>query len=182
MIEIINTSISNKTNKQVIEYLTFSTQWMFAYDGKTGESEKKNLIDNISKENGNNAGFMFKSYSIQHDYTADAFLNNFALHVKDICTKQSKKKIGEIIRIYWNMYVPSSKMDYHLDMPKGNNCVSIIYNLHSNDGGTDFKNNKIVKSKEGQAIVFNSDSLHKGISSKIIPIRYALNIVCKEND
>ena len=44
------------------------------------------------------------------------------------------------------------------------------------------KENKIVKSKEGQAVVFDSHNLHKGISSKIIPVRYALNIVCKEND
>ena len=178
MIEIINTSIPHKTNNRIIEHLTLNTKWMFAYD----REEKHLIVDNLTKANDNDSGFIFKSFSAEHKYTADGFLNMFALLVKDICTEQSKRKIGEIIRIYWNMYVPSSKMKYHFDMPKGNNCVSIIYNLHSNDGGTDFKNNKIVKSKEGQAIVFNSDSLHKGISSKIIPVRYALNIVCKAND
>ena len=67
-------------------------------------------------------------------------------------------------------------------MPEESNCLSIIYNLHNNDGGTNFKNNKIVKSKEGQAVVFDSHNLHKGISSKNIPVRYALNIVCKTDD
>ena len=71
---------------------------------------------------------------------------------------------------------------FDYDMPKESNCLSIVYNLHNNDGGTDFKNNKIIKSKEGQAIVFNSDYLHKGVSSKNIPVRYALNIVCRTDD
>tara|TARA_B100000424_G_scaffold250241_1_gene224773 strand:- start:61 stop:597 length:537 start_codon:yes stop_codon:yes gene_type:complete len=178
MIEIINTSIPHRTNKRVIEHLTLNTKWMFACD----KNEQNLIVDNITKADGNDSGFIFKTFAKEHGYTADGFLNMFALFVKDICTEQSKRKIGEIIRIYWNMYVPSSKMKYHYDMPEESNCLSIIYNLHNNDGGTNFKNNKIVKSKEGQAVVFDSHNLHKGISSKNIPVRYALNIVCKTDD
>ena len=161
MIEKINTHIPHQTNKRIIEYLTLNTKWMFACD----KNEDHLIVNNITNAGGNDSGFIFKTFAKEHG-----------------CTEQSKRKIGEIIRIYWNMYVSSSKMKYHYDMPKESNCLSIVYNLHNNDGGTDFKNNKIIKSKEGQAIVFNSDNLHKGISSKNIPVRYALNIVCKTDD
>ena len=96
--------------------------------------------------------------------------------------EKSNFNIGLIQRIYWNMYVNSSVMEYHRDQQADNNCISIVYNLHTNDGGTNFKDYETKSSKESQAIVFKSEKLHKGIAPKKIPFRFCVNIVCKNND
>jgi len=58
--------------------------------------------------------------------------------------------------------------------------MSIIYNVHSNDGGTEIKigdKTEFVPSVSSQAILFPSCLWHRGISSKQDPQRFSLNIL-----
>jgi hypothetical protein len=67
-------------------------------------------------------------------------------------------------------------MIFHQDMvEKG--YVSIVYNMHDNDGGTEFKDDKFIKSKEGQAILFESNLFHRGVAPKKTNHRFSLNIL-----
>ena len=60
------------------------------------------------------------------------------------------------------------------------NKFSIIYNLHDNDGGTEFKINnevKFYKSEESTALLFPSKIEHRGVSPTKDLNRFSLNIL-----
>ena len=70
-------------------------------------------------------------------------------------------------------------MKFHEDDLQDNK-FSIIYNLHDNDGGTEFRLNdeiKFIQSEESKAIVFPSKIEHRGIAPKNNINRFALNMV-----
>lgn len=78
----------------------------------------------------------------------------------------------------WNWYNRNSVTKFHEDMEE-DNCYSIAYNLHTNDGGTEFKINDKIQfypSIEGEALFFPSKLLHRGIAPKTTPHRFMLNI------
>ena len=177
-IELIDISFPKQLNKTLISYLISNTAWRFATDLNQDEL----IRDNITKKNGFDYGFFIRTYDVKEQHYRDDFLNNIAHTIKNMIDEKSNFNIGLIQRIYWNMYVNSSVMEYHRDQQADNNCISIVYNLHTNDGGTNFKDYKTISSKESQAIVFKSEKLHKGIAPKKIPFRFCVNIVCKNND
>jgi hypothetical protein len=83
------------------------------------------------------------------------------------------------MRVYWNWYAPGALMEFHQDGNK-DNYYSIIYNIHNNDGGTEFNiNNKIkfFKSVESEALLFPSILYHRGMAPKESLNRFALNII-----
>ena len=177
-IEVLDIPFPKESNKHILNYLTGHTSWNFATD--LGQDHL--IRDNITKQNGNDYGFYRRTFGDVPQNQHDAFLNTMAQTIKHMIDEKSNFNIGLIQRIYWNMYVNSSNMVYHRDKEIGDNCIRIVYNLHDNDGGTNFKDYKIITSKESQAIVFKSDILHKGVAPKNIPFRFCLNMVCKNND
>ena len=65
-------------------------------------------------------------------------------------------------------------------MIEKDNKFSIIYNLHDNDGGTEFKINneiKFYKSEESTALLFPSKIEHRGVSPTKDLNRFSLNIL-----
>ena len=106
--------------------------------------------------------------------------NNFGDLIYFHCKEKSKKfKIEQITRFYWNLYSRSSKCIWHTDERGINEFVSIIYNLHDNDGGTEFESG-FIKSKDGEAIIFPSNLPHKGVGPKEYKWRLNLNIVAHQ--
>ncbi len=70
-------------------------------------------------------------------------------------------------------------MTFH-DDEKKDNYYSIVYNLHNNDGGTEFKINDKIEfypSVVSQAIVFPSKLIHRGIAPNKFYNRFSLNMV-----
>tara|TARA_Y100001972_G_C7658371_1_gene331759 strand:- start:2449 stop:3012 length:564 start_codon:yes stop_codon:yes gene_type:complete len=177
-IELIDISFPKQLNKNILSYLISNTAWRFATDRNQDEL----IRGNITKKNGFDYGFFIRTYDTKDQYHNDPFLNNIAKTIKDMINEKSEFDIGLIRRIYWNMYVNSSVMEYHQDQQPDKNCISIVYNLHTNDGGTNFKDYKTIPSKESQAIIFNSHKWHKGVAPKNIPFRFCVNIVCENND
>ena len=81
-------------------------------------------------------------------------------------------------RLYWNLYSPNAVCQWHIDMGSVGEYASVVYNLHTNDGGTEFESGKI-PSKEGQAIIFSSDLKHRGLAPKNNKWRLNVNLVVK---
>lgn len=177
-IEVLDIPFPKESNKHILTYLTGHTSWSFATD--LGQDHL--IKDNITKQNGNDYGFYRRTFGDVPQNQHDAFLNTMAQTIKFMIDEKSNFNIGPIKRIYWNMYVNSSTMVYHRDKEIGDNCISIVYNLHSNDGGTNFYDYKTITSKESQALVYKSEVLHKGIAPKNIPFRFSLNMVCINNN
>ena len=101
--------------------------------------------------------------------------------VLDIVNKNSFIKINDVSRIFWNWYHPGSQMEYHKDSHNEKE-YSIVYSIHDNDGGTEFKVNdeiKFYKSTESIALLFPSIIYHRGKAPKENLNRFNLNIVGK---
>jgi hypothetical protein len=163
MIQIINTEISKNTNRKIIDNLFKVSNWGFGAD--------KILNTNINIKD---SGFHFNSLNFKHD-----ILNTYADIIFDLVENNTFMKFKKIDRIHWNWYHPGSDMKFHEDDFQDNK-FSIIYNLHNNDGGTEFKINneiKFYKSEESTALLFPSKIEHRGIAPKKDLNRFALNIV-----
>ena len=168
MITKINTNIPKNTNESILNTLFKSKGWYFGYD-------KNNHIDKNKKD----AGFITVTYNEKGDYYIDYTLNTYAQVIFDVIESNSFMKFKKINRIYWNWYHPGSIMQFHIDT-QGDNKFSIIYNLHNNDGGTEFKIDDQItfhKSIESEAILFPSKLYHRGVAPIINPNRFSLNIM-----
>lgn len=170
MITKINTNIPNQTNKKIIQTLFSTSFWGFAIDNKYTHS--------VNKADQGLAIVSYQSENIPH--TPHDILNTYGGVIFDIVQKNSLIKFKKIDRFYWNWYnSKSSGTSYHIDDP-ADNKYSIIYNLHTNDGGTEFKINdniKFEKSIESEAIVFPSKIEHRGVAPKESLNRFNLNII-----
>jgi len=166
MITKINTNIPNKTNIRIIEILSCAGGWTFGVDNK-----KFNLLSH------KDSGFMLNTYK-EDQINAHDILNCLANLIYDVVESKCFFTFKKICRVYWNWYHPGSLMQFH-DDSKLDNKYSILYNLHNNDGGTEFKINdklKFFKSNESEAILFPSKIEHRGIAPKVNPNRFCLNI------
>tara|TARA_Y100000361_G_C10980664_1_gene248886 strand:- start:41 stop:541 length:501 start_codon:yes stop_codon:yes gene_type:complete len=163
MITKINTDIPTSVNKDIINNLYRATDWFFGSD--------KILNINI---NNKDAGFTLNTTMNNHD-----ILNTYAKVIYTMVEKDTFMKFKKIDRIYWNWYHPGSDMKFHEDDLQDNK-FSIIYNLHDNDGGTEFKINnevKFYKSEESTALLFPSKIEHRGVSPTKDLNRFSLNIL-----
>tara|TARA_R100001509_G_scaffold31301_1_gene16680 strand:+ start:228 stop:746 length:519 start_codon:yes stop_codon:yes gene_type:complete len=171
MITKINTNIPSQTNKRIIQTLFTTSYWKHSVDD--GTNVNVDMAD---------SGFAMVSYYDNKPHTPHEILNVYAAMILDIVQKNYLIKFKDVQRYYWNWYNPSSKgMSYHKDDLRDNR-YSIIYNLHTNDGGTKFKINgkeKFEKSVESEALIFPSKIEHIGVAPKENLHRLNLNIVVK---
>ena len=164
MIKIINTKINNLDNKQIINTLYEVANWQFPFEKGKGN------IDNFDQ------GMAYTSFKKKlFGFERHPVLNTFAEKVFNIVTN----KKGNIVRVYWNWYNQNSQTFFHKDNLQ-HNFFSILYNIHTNDGGTEFIiNNKNVfyKSNESESLLFPSLIEHKGVAPKKNKQRFSLNIL-----
>ena len=59
--------------------------------------------------------------------------------------------------------------------PVFSKIVSILY-LNSNNGGTQFKDDKFVQSKKNRLVTFPTDTYHAAVSSTDAKLRFVLNM------
>jgi len=92
-----------------------------------------------------------------------------------ITWKLKTESFKNIYRIHWNYYYGDQQGIGHIDKPD-NNFISILYNPHTTDGGTEILG-KFYPDKMGQAKIFKSNWDHKGICVKQDKARASLNII-----
>ena len=172
--EIFNLPVPHRMNKQIINYLGLK-EWAFVND--SDRKFKNSFYDIISNPSIKDAGQAIISYKKNdNSIITDSILNFFGEFIFSLIQEKSRFKIKEIDRMYWNLYTPSSECQFHFDNNNIGRYVSAVYNLHTNDGGTQIEN-EFVTSVESQAVIFKSEKVHKGISSKTSNLRLNLNIV-----
>jgi len=164
MIQTINTYTPNLTNVSIIQELYRVANWQFPFE--EGRGNLNNFDQGMAYTSFKKDLFGFERHPV---------LNTFAEKIFNIVTN----KKGTIARIYWNWYNQNSQTFFHKDNLQ-HNCFSILYNIHSNDGGTEFiVDNKTLfyKSNESEAILFPSLIEHRGVSPKKNKQRFSLNII-----
>jgi hypothetical protein len=174
MIETIDNILPSDINRKIISYLV-NEQWNFARDFKTNEINHPHYNKFFNGEM--DMGMSILSYHKDRNICLSSALNLYAEIIYSIVKQKTKYKFIEPTRFYWNWYNTNSITDFHKD-EEDNRSISFVYNLHTNDGGTMFKdNNLIVSSNEGQAVLFPSNLEHKGIAPKKYTSRFNLNCI-----
>jgi len=164
---ILNDILPKETNIRIIEELC-NHHWFIAFD-KTNDRVKKIFS---SKNNG------FSVHTITNGKVdVNSILNFYGFIIFDIIKEKLKIK-AEIDRLYWNMYFKGAESEIHNDK-QVEGFKSVLYNLHTTDGGTEVEN-IFYKDLIGQAKIFDSHLLHKGIGSTQDNVRFNLNIIFKE--
>ena len=171
--EIFDLPVPKRMNQKIINYLG-EQPWNYVSDDS--EKYKKPFYDIVSNPLLKDAGQAIISYKKYGDYKNDNTLNFFGDYIFSLIQERSKFKIKELSRIYWNLYTPLSECKLHSDDQNVGKFISAIYNLHTNDGGTQVEN-QFVTSKESQAVLFRSEKIHKGIGPKTSNFRLSLSIV-----
>lgn len=172
--KIIKDILPFKTNQTILKLLV-NQKWGFAYDN----NHNGDIINNLFNKN-KHMGFFCKTLE-DNKPIIDTPLNFFAKTILDIVT--SKLNITEevfIHRFYWNMYYPFCTTEFHDDGTR-DDAFSIVYNIHTTDGGLEM-NNTFYPDKMGEAKIFQSKILHKGVVNKTSAVRFNLNIVFYYND
>lgn len=95
--------------------------------------------------------------------------------VSTIMWRLNAPKFKYMLRTHWNYYYKDQEGTGHIDKTE-NNFISILYNPHTTDGGTEILG-KFYQDKMGQAKVFKSNWMHRGICVKKDKARSSLNIV-----
>ena len=172
--EILDLPVPHRMNEKIINYLG-EQSWNYVSD--TADEKYKELFYNIvSNPLLKDAGQAIISYRKYGDFVNNNTLNFFGDFIFSLIQERSNFKIKDVSRFYWNLYTPQSVCQEHFDQQDIGRYISAVYNLHTNDGGTQVQN-QFVPSKEGQAVIFRSEKIHKGISSKTSNFRLSLNIV-----
>jgi|TARA_E500000318_G_C3502751_1_gene189026 hypothetical protein len=111
-----------------------------------------------------------------HKNFYDTNLNVIAKIISSlICQKLQIKKIRGIERIHWNYYSKGQEGVGHVDRDE-DRYISILYNPLTTDGGTEIKK-VFYPDIAGQAKVFKSNWLHRGVTTKKDKSRVSLNII-----
>ena len=181
-IGIFDLPVPKEINTEVINYLGNKAKWGFALEPTT---EINGQFSDIIADKIKDAGMYQISYSRNNSNLPtipDQYLNAFGNWIYFFCKERTKLKIQYLERMYWNLYSPGASCKWHVDADlKGyvGFYGSIVYNLHTNDGGTEFEGGQKILAKEGQAIVFPSHLKHRGLSPVKNRWRISLNLVVR---
>jgi len=179
-IEVLKLPIPHQINKEVLNHLGLKAPWRFVFHVKGEFNPSFTNVINDSKLS--DSGLSLVTYArdeVYRDPHNDQYLNNFGNMIFHHVREQTKKfNMLYIDRLYWNLYSQSSVCHWHYDNQEIDHYASIVYNFHTNDGGTEFESGKI-PSNEGEAIVFPSHLAHKGVAPVKHKWRLSLNIIVK---
>lgn len=158
-----------ESNLKILDLIA-KQEWFISRDDMT-MSQFETII-------AHNTGLQNITYQEGKDGSDYQDINNHAQLILDKVSDKLNIKTKPH-RFFWNLYFTPSFAKPHRDWPVPNEYQTIVYNLHTTDGGTEIEG-KNYKDKMGQAKVFESNLLHKGISCKKDKVRFNLNIIFKK--
>ena len=180
-IKFINNILPPSTNTEIIKLLT-EARWQVGIDKETNNARYNDLFS------GKYYGFSYDPYNLQRSqsnpFTNAQTRSDYELFLygkiifQKVCHEINFKK-AKLVRLIYNMYYPHHNTSTHTDVTsveESVECYSILYNLHTTDGGTEV-DNCFYKDQMGQAKVFLSNINHKGIGPKKDNVRFSLNIL-----
>jgi hypothetical protein len=169
-VTVLDNLLPNETNLDILNALADHPCWEIAKD-QANECKLNRITQQPT-------GFLLKSV---HEGMIEQ-PGNLILYSKiifDIVNSKIKFKKFKLNRVYWNLYTPVAFPNEHQDNEK-DNFTSIIYNPHTTDGGT-IIDGKFYQDVMGQAKIFKSNVLHKGVAPKKDLARFNLNIVIEHS-
>ena len=149
---------------------------------------KKNFLDKATLKSfeeilGNNFGWYYKDNSDtggdKDSYFLHTFFQNNQVNSSFFGLIEPVLfllKVKKLILARVNLYPKKNKIiksGFHTDFK---NCKTSILYLNTNNGYTEFKNKKIIKSIKNNAIIFDSNLEHRAVYQTDEELRIVLNI------
>jgi len=166
-VNLLNNILPPRTNEKIITHLS-NHPWHIAQD-RIGEFER---LKHIRANNNPNFSLITKDFNRE---PTNSPLNLFAEIIFDTVTTKLNLTSVYPERILWNMYLPNSRGIEHPDHTD-DKYYSLVYSLHKTDGGL-MVEDKFFPDVDGQAKIFKSNVIHKGIGPKKDRVRFNLNLV-----
>lgn len=175
-IEHIKNLHTKEFNIQCISELRQCGRWKLSDDENY---EKINVSESKS-----DSGMILTSYdenlkfpTAESDVIQLSNLNAAARFILSAYLERSQYKFRNIVpvSILWNYYNKSSDGVEHKDIDF-DNFYSIVYYLNDCDGGT-YVGNDFYESKAGEAVLFKSNILHRGVGPTKSKSRYMVNLI-----
>ena len=170
---IINDILHHKDNLEILEYLFSFGKFNVGLNNTVpGARLKRALLNNVQHE-----GFTCPAKEEDEKFSIENPVNVYAFVIVNQLSKILGFDYKEIQRIYYNYYCQNQFATEHIDSEKEDE-ISILYNLHTTDGGTIILGQKY-QDKASQAKIFKSKWLHSSYSTVKDKGRVSLNIKFK---
>ena len=167
---LINDILPANENLSMLHILSETPGWIMQNEANI------NRFDSAFTNDYPETGWGLVATEKGHKNFYDTNLNVIAHIISSlVCHKCNIKKIRGIERIHWNYYRKGQEGVGHVDR-EGDNYISILYNPLTTDGGTEIKK-VFYPDVLGQAKVFKSNWLHRGVTTKKDKSRVSLNII-----
>jgi len=167
---LVDNILTTNDNLNILNYLV-NNQTFYIQEESDGLRFRHAFEKNFS-----HAGFCSEMLRKGDNFNPN--INILNLYTFIICNKLTevlKFNYKSISRVHWNYYLTGQEGKGHVDNDR-DNFISVLYNPHTTDGGTEILN-KIYTDKMGQAKIFKSNWLHRGIATKTDKSRVSLNII-----
>jgi len=161
-----------KENKNILNILSLQRTWYF---GRESNGKPNSIFDLAYSNEFPHLGMTCRTADEGHKDFFDHPLNMYASIIANILSDAINLEYSLINRVYWNYYFKGQSGIGHIDNEL-EKSISIIYNPMSTDGGTEILS-EFYPDIEGQAKIFKSSWLHKGVTTKKDKARSNLNIV-----
>jgi hypothetical protein len=167
---LVDNLLTINDNLNILNYLV-NNQTFYIQEESNGLRFRHALDNNFS-----HAGFCSEILKRGDKFNPNSnILNLYTFIICNKLTEILKFNYRSILRVHWNYYLTGQEGRGHVDQEE-DNFISILYNPHTTDGGTEILN-KTYMDKLGQAKIFKSNWLHRGIATKKDKSRVSLNIV-----
>jgi|TARA_Y100001951_G_C11257419_1_gene250281 hypothetical protein len=166
-VQLINDILTLEENSKLLDKLMYH-QWYL-----TRCRDYQNLTEWVTA--GNRSGFSVETLASGKPY--DSNLNEEAFKITKIACEKAGITNYEIRRFLWNLYFPGDITEIHMD-EEGDGFTSILYNVHTTDGGT-IIDNVFYPDKMGQVKIYKSNVKHQGVAPVKDHTRLNLNILLK---
>lgn len=185
-IELIENACDDHFNQFVLRLLRDQRGWRICPDDWDVKIESDMKDSQYAKDMGrfSDTGLLLHSFNDapydEDDSSTYESLNTLAQYIFESVMDKSKYEYHdiELVRILWNYYNRASTGIYHVDKDfTDKKYFSVIYYLHTCDGGTIIEKNPMIPSVSGNAVIFPSNLPHRGIGPTKDSARFVLNFL-----
>lgn len=142
----------------------------------------EHYLEGYDPQQFSDTGSVYYTYSEDHDWnsvnTQDpnrGYFNTLAYTILHTALKSTDITDPRISRVMWNYYSRSSTGITHKDSEQPN-TYTLVYNLSDTDGGT-YIQDEFYPGRSGDAVLFPSNTAHRGQGPTQQPRRFALNVI-----
>lgn len=178
LIEVLDNIVDKDYYNLVINSLYQSPCW---YPSLDEEVE----LDDLNKDK-SDSGFLIMSYNCDKPEVGmkpdHNYINHHAYNLFQLFLMKSSYRFKDVDlkRYLWNYYNKSSDGVLHCDSD-AESFFSIVFYLKDSDGGT-YVENEFIEDACGRAVLFKSNTPHRGKGPTIFKNRFCLNVVFQASD